>query len=467
MGTNVKAMSKSQMAGGPILTKGQRICYGLGDLACQFVWTFVGSYLTIYYTDIVGLAPAAVSIIMLVARLWDAINDPMMGAIAERTRSRFGRFRPYIAFGSPLLALFGILTFTSPFGNGTAGVIWATVTYIIAGMLYTVVGIPYAALASVMTTDSQERNQLNAYRMAGMNIGMIIVNFCSSFIMIAFSGGAEVANKNGYFAAAVIYSIISVPLFLLVFKNSKEVVRPSGTMQKVPIRVTLKNLVGNKYLMLVSAIMLLEMTGYMGRIAVTSYYVIYCMGSFTLISVIMVIPCVMGVIGSVISAPIIKRMGKKNTLMLGMILQGIGLLVVYFTPFTNLPLIIVGHIIFGLGGLGSPVMLSMVADSVDYQDLKSGVRTDGTAFATYGLASKAGNAIGGAVGVLLLQAFGYVANQQQTPEALGGINIVVNLLPAICLFIGAVLCLFWRLSDKDADEIRGKLAKRNSEKEEG
>lgn len=461
MKTNVQVPSKI----GPSLTKFQKMCYGLGDLACQFVWTFVGSYLTIYYTDIVGLAPAVVSVIMLVARLWDAINDPMMGAVAERTRSKFGRFRPYIAFGSPFLALFGILTFTSPFGNGTSGVIWATATYIIAGMLYTVVGIPYAALASVMTTDSQERNQLNAYRMAGMNVGMIIVNFCSSFIMLAFSGGAAVANKNGYFATAVIYSLLSIPLFFIVFKSSREVVKPSADMKKIPLRTTLKNLVGNKYLLLVSLIMLLEMTGYMGRIAVTSFYVIYCIGSFTLISVIMVIPCVMGVIGSVASAPVIKRLGKKNTLMLGMILQGAGLLIVYFTPFTNLPMIIIGHIIFGMGGLGSPVMLSMVADSVDYQELKTGVRTDGTAFATYGLASKAGNAIGGAVGVLLLQAFGYVANQQQTPQALGGINIVVNLLPAICLFVGAALCLLWRLSDKDADEIRNKLAKRNAGQE--
>lgn len=105
-------------------TKAATICYGFGDLASQFVWTYVGSYLTIYYTDIVGLAPAAVSVIMMLARIWDAINDPMMGAIAERTRSKFGRFRPYIAFGAPFLAIFSVLTFTNPFsGKSTAGVI--------------------------------------------------------------------------------------------------------------------------------------------------------------------------------------------------------------------------------------------------------------------------------------------------------------------------------------------------------
>ena len=155
------------------------ICYGLGDLASQFIWTFVGSYLTIFYTDIVGFAPIIVSGIMLLARVWDAINDPMMGSIAENTRSRFGRFRPYIAFGSPFLAVFAVLTFVN-MGNGTGGVIFSTVIYIIAGMLYTLVNIPYSSLAAVMTEDPKQRNLIGTSRSVGMNIGMIIVNSCSA-----------------------------------------------------------------------------------------------------------------------------------------------------------------------------------------------------------------------------------------------------------------------------------------------
>ena len=173
------------------------ICYGFGDLASQFVWTFVGSYLTIYYTDIVGLAPAIVSVIMMGARIWDAINDPMMSAIAERTRSKFGRFRPYIAFGCPFLAIFAVLTFTNPFGGGSAaGATWAAVTYIIAGMLYTLVNIPYAALSGVMTEDANQRNKINTSRNIGMNLGMVIVNALSAGLALRFSGeGAEVANR--------------------------------------------------------------------------------------------------------------------------------------------------------------------------------------------------------------------------------------------------------------------------------
>lgn len=169
-------MEKKQKA-----TKAATICYGFGDLASQFVWTYVGSYLTIYYTDIVGLTP-----------------------IAERTRSKFGRFRPYIAFGAPFLAIFSVLTFTNPFGGkSAAGVIWAAVIYIIAGMLYTLVNIPYGALAAVMTEDADQRNVLNTSRNIGMNLGMVIVNGVSAGLALKFSGaGAEVANGHGYMMVA-------------------------------------------------------------------------------------------------------------------------------------------------------------------------------------------------------------------------------------------------------------------------
>lgn len=444
------------------------ICYGFGDLASQFVWTFVGSYLTIYYTDIVGLAPAIVSVIMMGARIWDAINDPMMGAIAERTRSKFGRFRPYIAFGCPFLAIFAVLTFTNPFGGGSAaGAIWAAVTYIIAGMLYTLVNIPYAALSGVMTEDANQRNKINTSRNIGMNLGMVIVNALSAGLALRFSGeGAEVANGHGYMMTALIYAIISIPLFLIVFATAKEKVQPMHGTQAFSFKDTVNNLVRNKYLMIITLIMLLQMTAFMGRIAVTSYYVIYCLGSFTMIALIMTIPSLGGIIGSFFVPFFAKRFGKRAVLMGSMLIQAVGLLVIYFAPFDNITMVLVGCWIFGLFNVGFPMTLSMVADSVDYMELKTGIRTDGTAYATYGLATKVGNAIGGSIGVLLLAAFGYVANAEQTAEAMNGINIVVNLIPAILFILGAAACLLWDMSDKDADEIREKLKVKNNQTQE-
>lgn len=440
-------------------TKAATICYGFGDLASQFVWTYVGSYLTIFYTDIVGLAPIVVSVIMMVARIWDAINDPMMGAIAERTRSKFGRFRPYIAFGCPFLAIFSVLTFTNPFsGDSAAGVMWAAVIYIIAGMLYTLVNIPYGALSAVMTTDSEQRNVLNTSRNIGMNLGMVIVNGASAGLALAFSGeGAQVANGHGYMMVALIYAIISIPMFLVVFFTSKEVVMPEGEVKTFSFKETLANLVKNKYLMIITLIMAIQMTAFMGRIAVTSYYVIYCLGSFTMIALIMTIPSIGGIVGSFFVPYFAKKIGKRNVLMWSMILQGVGLLIMYAAPFDNMTMVLAGDIIFGLFNVGFPMSLSMVADSVDYMELKTGERTDGTAYATYGLATKFGNAVGGAFGVLIMGAFGYVANAEQTATALKGINATVNLIPALLFFAAALACLLWNMSDKDADEIRAKL----------
>lgn len=439
--------------------------YGLGDLASQFVWTFVGSYLTIFYTDIVGLAPLAVSVIMLGARIWDAFNDPMMGAIAERTRSKFGRFRPYIAIGSPFLAIFGVLTFTNPFGGSTAaGVIWAAVTYVIAGMLYTLTNIPYGALAAVMTEDASQRNLLNTSRNVGMNAGMVIVNACSAGLLLKFSAqGAEVADAHGYMMTAVIYGLIAVPLFILVAATGKEVIQPEGEPAKFSFKETISNLVTNKYLMLITAIMIVQMTAFMGRIAVAAFYVIYCMGSFTMIATFMTIPSIGAIIGSFFVPFFAKRVGKRNVLKGSMFMGAVGLIVIYLAPYDNMTMIMVGCWIFGLFNVGMPMSLSMLADSVDYMELKTGVRTDGTAYATYGLATKIGNALGGALGVMILGFFGYVANAQQTPEAMRGINIVVNLIPAILYLVSVGLCMLWKMTDKDADDIRAQLRAKRGE----
>lgn len=440
------------------------IFYSFGDLASQFVWTFIGSYLTVFYTDIVGLAPAAAAAIMMIARVWDAVNDPMMGAIAERTRSKFGRFRPYILFGSPLLAIFSVLCFTHPFaGSSKAGVIYAAVTYIITGMLYTLVNIPYGALAAVMTEDAEQRNKINASRNVGMNVGILIVNGITANVMLFFSGkGAEVANGNGYFMTALVYAIISIPCFLAVFFTSKEQVVPEVTKEKFSLKTTITGLVTNKNLMILLVIMILQMAAWMGRIGVVIYYIMYFLGSFTLIPVIMLAPSVCGIVSSLMVPKVMSKFGKRMTLQIAVTCQGIALLAMYFTPFDNLTLIIIESGLVGFFNVSFPCSLSLLGDAIDYNEYKTGMRNDGIAYATYGLAQKLGNAIGASVGVLLLASFGYVANAQQTPETLHGINIVVNLIPAIIFFLTAIFAFTWRLKDSEADEVRAKLHERKN-----
>lgn len=449
---NIKSTKKASKAG--------IIMYSCGDLASQFVWTFIGSYLTVYYTDIVGLTPAIVAAIMMAARLWDAVNDPMMGAIAERTRSRWGRFRPYIAFGAPILAIFSVLCFTHPFsGTSTAGVIWAAFTYIGTGMLYTLVNIPYGALGPVMTEDASQRNKINASRNVGMNIGILIVNGLSSVLMLHFSAAGEsVADGNGYFFTALVYALISIPCFLAVFFTSKENVMPEKAPDKFSLKETIKNLVCNKELMIMLVIMVFGMCAQMGRIGVVIYYIMYNIGSFSLIPVIMLSPSICGIVGSLLVPMIIKKIGKRNTLVMGYIGQAIALLIIYFLPYSNIPGIIIANGLFGFFNVAFPCSLSMIADSVDKYEYETGVRSDGIAYATYGLAQKLGTAVGSSGGILVMAAFGYVANAEQTAAAKAGINFTVNLLPAILFFAAAVIALlFWKLKDSEADEIRKKL----------
>lgn len=442
------------------------ILYSCGDLASQFVWTFIGSYLTIFYTDIVGLAPAAAAAIMLIARIWDAVNDPMMGAIAERTRSKWGRFRPYIAFGSPLLAIFSVLCFTHPFsGSSTAGVLWATFTYIMTGMLYTLVNIPYGALAACMTEDAEQRNKINASRNIGMNIGIVIVNGLSSVFMLYFSGkGAEVANSHGYLYTAILYAIISIPCFLAVFFSSKENVMPMERSEKFSLKKTLHGLVTNKYLMIMLVIMVFGMCAQMGRIGVVVFYIMYNVGSFSLIPVIMLSPSILGIVSSLLVPTFIRKFGKRNTLIMGYIGQALSLIALYFIPYTNLPAIVIANGICGFFNIAFPCSLGMLADSVDVYELENGVRSDGVAYATYGLAQKLGTAIGSSCGILVMAAFGYVANAQQTPHAQAGINFTVNLLPAILFLIAAAVAFFfWKMTDADADAARAKLRAKEAE----
>lgn len=457
---SIKEMTKNEATGYEKLSLLTKISYGLGDLASQLVWTFVGSYLTIFYTDIVGLTPAIISMIMLVARVWDGINDPMLGAIAERTRSKFGRFRPYIFYGTPFLAVFSVLTFTSPGfgGNETAKVIWAMVTYIGLGMLYTVVNLPYGSLATVMSKSSAERTALNSYRMIGTNLGGVLLNMISMPLLVFFSGGKEnVLTTKGYVLTTIVFAVIAVPLFYMVFANSKEVVQPIAPDKKVSIKDTAKVILTDRPLMCIFFMMLFAMTGFFGRMGVVIYYYIYVLQRFDLITLFMTLPSLFAAISIFLFARFAKKIGKKNMLFLSFGLSAVSLLFIYTVDYTNIPMLIFGTAFYGLTNFGAPIIMSMVPDAIDNVENNTGIRADGTAYATISLATKFASALAGAVGVILLSSFGYVANAQQTEAAMKGINIVVNLLPAGCYILSLIPLALYNISEKRYEEIRKSL----------
>lgn len=447
------------------LSKLTLLAYGCGDFASNLCWTFIGSYLSIFYTDVVGMAPAVASALMLIAKLWDGINDPMFGAIAERTNTKWGRFRPYILFGSPFLALFSVLAFTT-IGTGTKAVIWAAVTYIGCGMLYTVVNLSYGSLSTVMTTDADDISHLNSWRMMGTNLSSVLLNAITAPLLMKFSGNSESYTTGAYTKVAIIFAICALPLFFFVFKQCKESIKPSKDAVKVSIKNSIKAVVTNKPLMLIFIIQLVAMTAFFGRMGVVIYYLMYNVQRFDLIAAFMSLPSLFTVLGIIVTMNFTVRVGKKKMAAVGYIGAGTSLILIFIVGqtlgYTNIPLLLALHCTYGFFCFSFPIPMAMVPDAINYEEDKTGVRSDGTSYATVSLSTKFGSAFGVSGGLLIMGAAGYVANAQQTEAALNGINLTVNLIFGIMYLFCLIPLAAYPLTEQKSAAILDSLEKKRN-----
>lgn len=442
------------------LSKVTLLAYACGDFASNLCWAFIGSYLSIFYTDIVGMAPAVASAIMMIARIWDGVNDPMFGAIAERTNTKKGRFRPYIYYGAPFLALFSVLSFTT-FGSGTTAVIWAAFSYIGCGMLYTVVNLSYGSLATVMTTDPKDIVRLNSWRMIGTNFSGVFLAMISAPLLTMFADKNGVTTASSYTKVAIIFAICALPLFYFCYAFCKETVKPATPGKKVPISTSIKTILTNKPLIMVFFLQMLTCMALFGRQGLVIYYVIYCVGNPSLIPFFMAIPAIMTVVGIAMVQKVVHHVGKKKVLTIALLGCAASLVAIYFagraTNFSNVPLLLVLHGVYGLFCYTMTIELSMVPECIDYAEDKVGVRADGTSYAAVSLGGKLGNAFGVSIGLLIMGATGYVANTKQTSEALAGLNGTTNLYIAALFLLALIPLLFYPLNEKKNSEIRSRL----------
>lgn len=448
------------------LSKLTLLAYGCGDFASNLCWTFIGSYLSVFYTDVVGMAPAVASALMLIAKLWDGINDPMFGVVAERTNTKWGRFRPYILFGSPFLALFSVLAFTT-IGTGTTAVLWAAVTYIGCGMLYTVVNLSYGSLSTVMTTDADDISRLNSFRMMGTNLSSVLLNAITAPLLMRFSGNSESYTAGAYTKVAVLFAICALPLFFFVFKQCKESIKPSKGAVKVSVKNSIKSVVTNKPLMLIFTIQLVAMTAFFGRMGVVIYYLMYNVKRFDLIAAFMSLPSLFTVLGILVTMNFTVRVGKKKMAAIGYIGAGISLILIFIVGqtlgYSNISLLLVLHCSYGFFCFSFPIPMAMVPDAINYEEDKTGVRSDGTSYATVSLSTKFGSAFGVSGGLLIMGAAGYVAKAQQTEAALNGINITVNLIFGIMYLLCLIPLAAYPLTEEKSAKILKQLEKKRSE----
>mgnify|MGYP000844527278 FL=1 len=445
---------------------GSKIAYSFGEFGSQFVWTTVGSYLLIFYTDVALIAPVAAGNIMLIARVLDGIQDLGFGYLAERTKSRWGRFRPYILFGTPFMCFCLIIAFVSP-STGNDGKIWyAGITYVLLCFVYTVVNMSYGALAGVMTHSSDERLTLNWIRFIGSGLSQILLSAITMPLILFFSGvgDGKTYNQSGFLWTMVVFAIVALPMFLITGAKTKEVITLTPEQTKVPFGRTVKAVFGNKPLMCVFAMLLINLIGLFGRIGLLAFYVINNMGAPSKVAAVFGVYSLCNTAGQFIFPKFASFIGKARMLLISLGLSSITLFAIYFADPSNFTLILLLTGVYGLAGYAAPIALSMIPDSVDYYEWKYGIRADGTSYATVSLSTKIASAVGGAVGLYIIGWFGYNGASEvgQSAQALQGINIATNLVPAILALIAMIPLFFYKLDTKTMDRIEEELEARRA-----
>lgn len=445
-----------------------KVSFAFAEFGSQFVWTTVGTYLMTFYTDVALIAPAAAGTIMLIARVLDGVQDLGFGYIAERTNSRWGRFRPWIIWGSPFLTLTLIVAFWSP-NTGDTGKIWfAAITYILLCFVYTIVNMAYGAMAGVMTTDTDERLTLNWIRAIGSGLSQVLLGAITMPLILYFSGAGDgqTINQNGFLWTMIVFGIVALPMFLVTGFNSKEVIIQTPEQAKIPFGTTVKAVLSNLPLMLVFSMLLINLIGLFGRIGMVAYYTANNMGGRHHMGVVMSVFAGFMALGQALLPKLASVVGKVPMLIVSLASNSAILLALFFTDPTNTQMVLVLTAAYGFSLFASPISLSMIPDAVDYYEWKHGIRADGTAYATVSLSTKIASAVGGSAGLYIIGFFGYDGSLDvQAPEVLTGINIATNLVPAILAALAIIPLLFYRLNRKTMKEIEAALKARRAEDE--
>lgn len=451
----------------------EKIGYGSGDFASNLFWQTFMYFLPIFYTDVFGLPTSVAALLFGLSRILDGFTDPLMGMIADRTKTRWGKFRPYLLYVSVPFAVIGILSFSTPDFNLTGKIIYAFVTYNLMMILYTAINIPYSALMGVLSPDSKERTSISSYRfILAFGAGLFVTAFNNTFVSTFGKGD----DALGYKYTIILYSVLTIILFFIAFISTKERVVPKKK-ENNKISVDLKDLVSNKpwiILLLAGIFTIFYVSIRNGAIA---YYFKYYVDiktldfelfgkslSYDFSSAFMVLGTLAGILGISVVKRFSDWVGKKQAYMILMLLS---------TLFTGSFFILKSDQVVGMFvlqilaslfmGPTSALVWAMYADVADYGEWKTGRRATGLVFSASTMAQKFGWAMAGVVTMALLSLFGYEANMAQTPESLTGIRALISLIPALGSIICAVIIIFYALDDKFMTKIQKDLAEKPAE----
>ncbi len=465
--------------------------YALGDTAGLLTFALISSFLQVFYTDSLGITPAKVAVLMMIARIWDAVNDPMWGAFVDsRKPTKYGRFRPYILGASVPLAISAVLMFTDVpyvfnhmFGTNivwTEGqyLVYAYVTYIFYGMMYTGTNIPYGSLASVITDDDIERSSLSMWRSVGAGVGGLPAQIILPlFVYTAVSTGRDSIKKIDpmrMFFSVIILSALTIVFYLIHFKNTKERIAPPEKQKQEGFNVvkTIGFLLKNKPFialclasMLLIAVQMYTQTNY--NYLFKDFY--NQPNLYSLVTVCTYLPMAMFL---PFMGKLIRKFGKKELCAAGLMFSAVVNVIMFVLRFTSLsqnPYVFLVLTFFSGAGLTFFVLevWALVTDVIDYQELLSGRREEGTSYAFFSFTRKLGQTVAGAGSSALLAAIGYDVTKVsvgQNPEVLSRLYDVTTIVPAIALLLMfIILAFFYKLSKSELEKLHAELDKKRSE----
>ena len=450
----------------------EKIGYGFGDMASSMFWKLFGAYLMVFYTDVFGISAAIVGTMFLVTRIWDAFVDPVVGVVADRTESKWGKFRPFLLWLAIPFGVIGILTFTTPDLQPTAKIVYAFVTYSLMMVVYSAINVPYASLLGVMSPDPKDRNVLSTFRMAFAYLGSFAALFFFMKVVEYFGGASDSpieTQQSAWTKAVSCFAIICVFLFLGCFLLTRERIRPIKTEEN-SVSDDLKDLVKNRpwWILLGAGVAALVFNSI--RDGATVYYFKYFIeesdankvgifgSTFALSALYLGLGQLANIIGVVLAAPVSNVIGKKNTYLGAMALATVLSVIFYWFDKDQLTLIFVFQILISIcAGAIFPLLWSMYADCADYSELTTGNRATGLIFSSSSMSQKFGWAIGSAVTGWLLAAFGFQPNMAQSPETIDGIKMCLSLLPAVGTILSVAFIAAYPLSEKKVAENATKL----------
>ena len=435
------------------------LAYASTDTAGNLLYCTLTSFILYFYTDVFGISVGAAGTILLVARVIDSLDAPIWGLIIDHTHSKYGQSRPWFLWLAAPFAIFLTLSFLSPDLSTSQKGIYALVTYLITGIIYTGISTPITSILPNLSNDSDERVKLNSYRMVGGNIGYFVT---ASFTLplVAFFGDGN--DQKGFAITAAVYSVIGLLMFIFAFAKTQEVNSGPQEVQSIPIKDSFKAMRGNWPWVIIVLANVMYWLGNTVRTSTVIYYAQYNLGHLNYASLLNGL-VLFHVVGNILIPFMVRKFSKGQTLIIGFSIASLGQILMGFVG-SNFGLIAAAWIFTSIGTVIAVSMpFAMLSDTVDYGEWKNGIRSAGflTAIGS-AFCIKMGSGLGGFLPSKIMAAAGYVAHKQQTASALAGIKFSFIWLPAICFMIGAAIMLTYSKFEKKETQIKKDLLERAS-----